>query len=68
MAWKTAVKAFICFGILAATAACGVRGPMELPPEQKAEVGSRATAAEGQGRPEGGAGKPHRPFILDGLL
>jgi predicted small lipoprotein YifL len=48
-------------------AACGVRGNLELPPEQKAAETS-AQSESGQGKPEGAAPKPHQGFILDGLL
>ncbi len=47
-------------------AACGVRGSLESPPEAKAE--KTATAASGQGKPEGAASKPHKDFVLDGLI
>lgn len=47
--------------------ACGVRGPLELPPEQKAAANT-AQADSGQGKPEGAAPKPHRGFILDWLI
>jgi predicted small lipoprotein YifL len=51
----------------AAVSACGVRGNLELPPEQKAAETS-AQADSGQGKPENTAPKPHKGFILDGLL
>ncbi len=47
-------------------AACGVRGPLDSPPEAKAD--KTATAQSGQGKPEGGARKPHKDFVLDGLI
>ncbi|MGF1649390.1 MAG: lipoprotein [Hyphomicrobiaceae bacterium] len=47
-------------------AGCGVRGSLEYPPEARAEPA--AQAEEGQGREKGAAGKPHRDFLLDGLL
>ncbi len=46
--------------------ACGVRGSLENPPEARAE--RTATAESGQGKPEGAAIKPHKDFILDGLI
>jgi predicted small lipoprotein YifL len=49
-----------------AVAGCGVRGSLEAPPSAKAD--STAQADSGQGKPEGAAPKPHRDFILDGLL
>jgi predicted small lipoprotein YifL len=58
-------------GIILATVAlglagCGVRGSLELPPEAKQD--STAKADSGQGKPEGATPKPHKDFILDGLL
>jgi predicted small lipoprotein YifL len=47
-------------------AGCGVRGSLEAPPEAKAD--STAQADSGQGKPAGAAPKPHRGFVLDGLL
>jgi predicted small lipoprotein YifL len=49
-----------------ALAGCGVRGNLETPHDAKAEA--TAQADSGQGKPEGAAPKPHRPFVLDGLL
>lgn len=46
--------------------ACGVRGSLDRPPEAKADA--TATAQSGQGKPEGAAGKPHKDFVLDGLI
>ena len=45
---------------------CGVRGSLETPAEAKADA--TAEAHSGQGKPEGAAPKPHKGFILDGLL
>ncbi len=47
----------LVLGILS-LAACGVRGPLELPPEQKAE----STKAGPDGKQQ------HKGLILDGLL
>lgn len=47
-------------------AGCGVRGSLEAPPEAKAD--KTAAADSGQGKPEGAAAKPHKGFILDGLI
>ncbi len=49
-------------------AGCGVRGSLELPPDAQAEAQRTASAESGQGKPEGAAPKPHKDFILDGLL
>jgi predicted small lipoprotein YifL len=56
---------------LAATslvAGCGVRGSLDLPPEAKAAESRTATADSGQGKPAGAAPKPHKDFLLDGLI
>ena len=47
-------------------AGCGVKGSLETPAEAKADA--TAEAPSGQGKPEGAAPKPHKPFVLDGLL
>lgn len=44
-------------------AGCGVKGSLETP---RAET--TAEAQSGQGKPEGAAPKPHKGFVLDGLL
>ncbi len=49
-------------------AGCGVKGPLELPPDAKAQSQTTATADSGQGKSEAAAPKPHKGFILDGLL
>jgi predicted small lipoprotein YifL len=46
-----------------ALAGCGVRGSLEAPGAE-----TTADAGSGQGKPEGTAPKPHKGFILDGLL
>jgi predicted small lipoprotein YifL len=47
-------------------AGCGVKGSLETPPEAKTEA--TAEAQSGQGKAEGSAPKPHKGFVLDGLL
>lgn len=56
------------FGIMLALllGACGTRGSLENP--AKPEAQSHASADSGQGKKEGDAPKPHKGFILDGLL
>lgn len=49
-------------------AGCGVKGPLETPTETKAQNQTSATATSGQGKAEDAAPKPHKEFILDGLL
>ncbi|MGD9804790.1 MAG: lipoprotein [Hyphomicrobiaceae bacterium] len=43
---------------------CGVRGSLENPAKDSAT----ATADSGQGKKESEAPKPHKGFILDGLI
>ncbi|MGE8943784.1 LPS translocon maturation chaperone LptM [Leptospira interrogans] len=47
-------------------AGCGVRGSLEAPKDPVSD--STASAESGQGKPAGAAPKPHRDFVLDGLL
>lgn len=58
----------LLIGAATGLAGCGVRGSLELPPEQKAQAQTSATADSGQGKSAGAAPKPHKGFILDGLL
>jgi predicted small lipoprotein YifL len=51
----------------AATAACGTRGSLESP-KAEGNADETATADSGQGKKEGQAPKPHRDFVLDGLI
>lgn len=60
---RTTVVLAVVGGMLAG---CGVRGNLEAPPEAKADP--TASATSGQGKAENAAPKPHRSFILDGLL
>lgn len=45
---------------------CGKRASLDNPVEAKSDP--TATAQSGQGKPEGAAAGPHRPFVLDGLI
>lgn len=58
---KFSLALALCIGL----AACGVRGSLDSP---EATPERTATAASGQGKPEGAAGKPHKDFLLDGLI
>ena len=53
--------------IAMALSACGVRSNLDYPPQDKAAE-TTAQADSGQGKAEGAAPKPHRGFILDGLI
>ena len=59
---STAVALALAVGL----AGCGVRGNLETPHDPAAEA--TAQADSGQGKPAGAAPKPHRSFVLDGLL
>lgn len=48
-------------------AGCGYRGPVQIDKADAAQQ-TTATAESGQGKPEGTAPKPHKGFVLDGLL
>jgi len=66
---RNAGRLVVCCSVLTlGLAGCGVRGSLELPPEAKAEQTQTAQAESGQGKPAGTAPKPHKPFLLDGLL
>lgn len=63
----SSIRAFVVGSALVlALAGCGVKGSLETPPEAKADT--TAEAQSGQGKPEGAAAKPHKGFVLDGLL
>ena len=49
----------------AALAGCGTRSSLDNP---ASDADRTATADSGQGKREGDAPKPHRGFVLDGLI
>jgi predicted small lipoprotein YifL len=53
-------------GVLAG--GCGVRGSLEYPEATRSAQQATASAESGQGKPAGATAKPHKGFILDGLL
>jgi predicted small lipoprotein YifL len=60
------VRAVLVASALASTlAGCGVKGGLEAP---QAQAENTAEAQSGQGKSEGAAPKPHKGFVLDGLL
>ena len=59
--WTVLLAATLAFAL----AGCGVKGSLETP---QAAPESTAEAQSGQGKPEGGAAKPHKSSVLDGLL
>ena len=64
---KASVLAALAAAFVTGLAGCGTRGNLELPPEEKA-ANATATAESGQGKAEGTALKPHKPFVLDGFI
>lgn len=61
------VLAAVGLGAAVVLVGCGVRGSLEKPPEARAPQNT-ATAESGQGKAAGDAAKPHKGFVLDGLL
>jgi len=59
-------KLLVCLVLSFMLAGCGVRGSLEYPAQSQAQ--KKASAESGQGKPRGAAPKPHKGFILDGLL
>ena len=59
MLLRTAKAIIILAGLALSLTACGTKGPLEAPPEAKVE-GEAPTVDQEE--------KPHRGFILDGLL
>ena len=57
---------FISLAVAMLATGCGVRGSLENP--IKSESQATASADSGQGKKEGDAPKPHKGFILDGLI
>jgi predicted small lipoprotein YifL len=51
--------------VAAALAGCGTRSSLDNP---ASEAKDTASADSGQGKREGEAPKPHRGFVLDGLI
>jgi predicted small lipoprotein YifL len=47
---------------------CGVKGALEAPPEAKAAGTATSPEAADPGKGSVVQAKPHKPFILDGLL
>jgi len=61
---RVAIALLIIAGLSTLTAGCGVRGPLEPPPGTEAIEGPDGTKKD----PIRSEDKPHRGFILDGLL
>jgi predicted small lipoprotein YifL len=62
----TFMAALLGVALALGAAGCGVRGNLDYPGDAK--VDKTATADSGQGKAENAAPKPHKPFVLDGLI
>ena len=62
----TSASLVLAVALAVALSGCGVRGSLENP--ARTETKSTAGADSGQGKAAGEAPKPHRDFVLDGLL
>ncbi len=54
--------------MVAGIAGCGVRGPLEPPPQAAAEGAVKSAEAGAAGENSAAKPKPHEDFILDPLL
>ena len=54
--------------VLMGLAGCGIRGSLEPPPDAQTTTDTTASADSGQGKEQNAAPKPHKGFVLDGLL
>jgi predicted small lipoprotein YifL len=54
--------------VAGAVSGCGVRGGLDAPPEAKAAGTATSPDAADAGANSAVKPKPHRPFVLDGLL
>jgi predicted small lipoprotein YifL len=65
-------KSWIIVALLGATCAgfagCGVKGPLEPPPNAKASGEAKSAAAADPGSNSDAPQKPHESFLLDPLL
>jgi predicted small lipoprotein YifL len=67
--YSRAKSALILLAAATLLAACGVRGALERPSASGAAAPTAtADADSGQGKKAGEAPKPHKGFVLDGLL
>jgi predicted small lipoprotein YifL len=64
MRLETIWIALLTVALALGLSACGTRSSLENP----ASDDRTATADSGQGKKEGDAPKPHRGFVLDGLI
>ncbi|MGQ0673320.1 MAG: LPS translocon maturation chaperone LptM [Hyphomicrobium sp.] len=65
----SSVRTLAVLSLLALSlAGCGIRGALEPPPNSETSTDTSASAESGQGKPADAAPKPHKGFILDGLI
>lgn len=58
----------LALAVVAGIAGCGVRGPLEPPPQAAAEGAVKSAEAGAAGENSAAKPKPHEDFILDPLL
>ncbi len=72
MAALQRTKSWIAVALIGAVglgfAGCGVRGPLEAPPEAKVAGDAKSAEAQDPGKNSDAPKKPHEPFFLDSLL
>lgn len=61
---KAIIKVVTAGALALVAAGCGIKSGLDAP---KA-ADETASAESAQGKPEGAAAKPHKGFVLDGLL
>lgn len=57
------IRLLVACALAASVAGCGIKSGLDAPAAK-----TTASAESGQGKPEGAASKPHKGFILDGLI
>ena len=58
----------LALAVTAALAGCGVRGPLDPPPQAAAEGTAKSAQAGAAGENSAAKPKPHEGFVLDPLL
>lgn len=62
------IRLVLVGGVVVALAGCGVRGSLDAPHEAKAAGTATSAEAGAAGSNSAATPKPHRPFVLDGIL
>jgi predicted small lipoprotein YifL len=65
---KTWVALALISAVGAGVAGCGVKGPLEPPPDAKATGQAKSADAADPGKNSDAPPKPHESFLLDPLL